>query len=97
MSRKEISRKAVHDLPPDLRKAITSAPAAQQVWEDITPRARNEWICWVTSGKKKKQWGFVSRRRSQNSLVVCADPAAGQGAYIVSNLKRFPNLLAAVQ
>jgi uncharacterized protein YdeI (YjbR/CyaY-like superfamily) len=22
------------------------------VWNDITPLARNEWICWVISGKK---------------------------------------------
>ena len=22
------------------------------MWEDITPLARNEWICWVTSVKK---------------------------------------------
>jgi uncharacterized protein YdeI (YjbR/CyaY-like superfamily) len=42
----------VHTLPPDLRKAINSTPRAQAVWDDITPLARNEWICWVTSGKK---------------------------------------------
>jgi uncharacterized protein YdeI (YjbR/CyaY-like superfamily) len=42
----------VHSMPADLRKAITSVPAAQSVWHDITPLARNEWICWVTSGKK---------------------------------------------
>lgn len=42
----------VHKLPVDLQKAILSAPKARTVWEDITPLARNEWICWVTSGKK---------------------------------------------
>jgi len=42
----------VHEMPDDLRKALTSAPAAKAVWEDITPLARNEWICWVISGKK---------------------------------------------
>jgi len=41
-----------HTLPQDLQKALASAPKAQAVWEDITPLARNEWICWVTSGKK---------------------------------------------
>ncbi len=44
----------VHSMPADLRKALASAPAAQAVWEDITPLARNEWICWVTSGKKSE-------------------------------------------
>ena len=42
----------IHKLPADLREAITSAPAVKDAWEDITPLARNEWICWVTAGKK---------------------------------------------
>ena len=42
----------MHKLPADLRQALTSTPAALAVWEDITSLARNEWICWVTSGKK---------------------------------------------
>jgi uncharacterized protein YdeI (YjbR/CyaY-like superfamily) len=42
----------VHSLPEDLQKAITSSSSAFSVWEDITPLARNEWICWVISGKK---------------------------------------------
>ena len=39
-------------MPADLRKAIVSTPRAKAVWDDITPLARNEWICWVISGKK---------------------------------------------
>ncbi|MCO6433488.1 YdeI/OmpD-associated family protein [Nitrosomonas nitrosa] len=27
-------------------------PEALETWEDITPLARNEWICWVESAKK---------------------------------------------
>ncbi|QQR50013.1 YdeI/OmpD-associated family protein [Candidatus Nomurabacteria bacterium] len=41
-----------HILPVDLRKALASVPKALAVWKNITPLARNEWICWVTSGKK---------------------------------------------
>jgi uncharacterized protein YdeI (YjbR/CyaY-like superfamily) len=52
MSRKEISGGMVHELPPDLKKALTSAPKALATWQDITPLARNEWICWVSSAKK---------------------------------------------
>ncbi|MBI4094651.1 MAG: YdeI/OmpD-associated family protein [Candidatus Liptonbacteria bacterium] len=43
---------AVHSVPADLRRALVSAKAARSAWEDITPLARNEWICWVTSAKK---------------------------------------------
>lgn len=52
MARKEITAGVVHGVPADLRKALTSAPAALAAWEDITPLARNEWICWIESVKK---------------------------------------------
>ena len=42
----------IHRLPSDFQKAIYSTPKAKEVWDDITPLAKNEWICWVTSGKK---------------------------------------------
>ncbi|HEY4505075.1 MAG TPA: YdeI/OmpD-associated family protein [Candidatus Paceibacterota bacterium] len=42
----------LHKLPNDFRKAITTNPKAKATWDDITPLARNEWICWVISGKK---------------------------------------------
>jgi len=44
----------MHKLPIDLERAITSVPKAKAIWKDITPLARNEWICWVTSGKKEE-------------------------------------------
>ncbi len=42
----------VHKFPADLRKAISTDPKALAVWKDITSLARNEWICWIISGKK---------------------------------------------
>src|ERR1700736_917552 len=38
--------------PADLKKTLTSDPQALTAWEDITPLARNEWICWIESAKK---------------------------------------------
>ncbi len=52
MTTKQISGGTIHKLPTDLRDAVTATPKALQTWEDITSLARNEWICWVTSGKK---------------------------------------------
>ncbi len=49
---KRISGGVVHDLPADLRDALTSDPKALALWEDLTPLARNEWICWVISVKR---------------------------------------------
>ena len=54
MTKKEIATGVVHGLPEDLRKAITSDPEALAAWKDITPLARNEWICWVESVKKQE-------------------------------------------
>ncbi|MBI3260851.1 YdeI/OmpD-associated family protein [Candidatus Berkelbacteria bacterium] len=42
----------MHKIPADLRKALTVSPTARALWEDITPLARNEYICWITSAKK---------------------------------------------
>ena len=42
----------VHKFPSDLQKAINSVPKVKALWDDITPLAKNEWICWVTSGAK---------------------------------------------
>jgi len=54
MNKKGISNGVVHKLPEDLRKVLTNSPKALAKWEDITPLARNEWICWVTSVKKEE-------------------------------------------
>jgi uncharacterized protein YdeI (YjbR/CyaY-like superfamily) len=56
----------VHDLPADLEEALTANPKALAAWTDITPLARNEWICWVETCKKAETrakrivWGCES-------------------------------------
>lgn len=52
MTHKNISAGVVHGVPPDLQKNLASSPVALAAWEDITPLARNEWICWTVSVKK---------------------------------------------
>ncbi len=52
MTKKEISGGAVHKMPADLRKALVSVPTALEAWENITPLARNEFICWIEEAKK---------------------------------------------
>ena len=66
LSKKTISGGVVHDLPRDLKKALVSNAKALETWEDITPLARNEWICWIESAKKAEtrtrriEWGCSS-------------------------------------
>ena len=51
---REIAGGVVHDLPNDFRDALLRDSRALSTWEDITPLARNEWICWIESAKKSE-------------------------------------------
>jgi len=68
---KRISGGVVHGLPADLKKALLSDAKALETWEDITPLARNEWICWIQSAKKadtrarRIEWGRSNLKDGQ--------------------------------
>lgn len=51
---KKLSDGVAHTVPNDLKKALLSVIEAQEAWEDITPLARNEWICWIEEAKRPK-------------------------------------------
>ena len=70
MSIKAISSGVAHTLPADLRKALMSDPAALAKWEDVTPLARNEWICWTISVKQAKT-------RREHVKRVCSELKEG--------------------
>ena len=53
MTSQKLADGTVHKLPADFRKAIEFDASAKSLWADITPLARNEWICWVTSAKQE--------------------------------------------
>jgi uncharacterized protein YdeI (YjbR/CyaY-like superfamily) len=54
MQKTHLQSGTVHKIPQDFEEAIIGVPRVHSLWEDITPLARNEWICWVTSGKKEE-------------------------------------------
>src|SRR3954463_2200803 len=57
------------EVPADLRKALaTAAPKAREVWEDITPVARRDWIHWITSAKQAE----TRTRRVKNACSMLA-------------------------
>lgn len=59
-----ISAGVVHDLPDDLRETLQTDSAMLAQWEDITPLARNEWICWIEDAKKAEtRAGRIQRAR----------------------------------
>jgi uncharacterized protein YdeI (YjbR/CyaY-like superfamily) len=70
MAKKTLSAGVVHSVPADLRKALLADSVALAKWEDITPLARNEWICWVISVKK-------AETRKQHIERVCSELKEG--------------------
>ena len=52
MSTKQLPGGPVHELPADLRDGLMVSAAALEAWQDITPLARNEFICWVEDAKQ---------------------------------------------
>ena len=70
MTPKQLSSGVVYTVPADLKKALLSDSAAREKWEDITPLARNEWICWTTSVKKPET-------RAQHVARVCPELKEG--------------------
>jgi len=66
----KLSSGVVHAMPADLGQALLADAAARIKWEDITPLARNEWICWVISVKK-------AETRKQHIDRVCSQLKEG--------------------
>jgi uncharacterized protein YdeI (YjbR/CyaY-like superfamily) len=53
MSSQRVPGGVVHKLPADLRDALIANSTALAAWKDITPLARNEFICWVEDARQE--------------------------------------------
>ena len=51
MSKPKLSGGLVHKLTPDVAKALSASPEIIELWEAITPIARNEFLCWIENAK----------------------------------------------
>ncbi|MCB9806180.1 YdeI/OmpD-associated family protein [Candidatus Nomurabacteria bacterium] len=47
-------KEKLHSTPKDLKNIFDTNSDLKTTWNSLTPLARNEWICWVTSAKKKE-------------------------------------------
>ena len=69
----------MHKLPGDLRDGLMTSQSALEAWKDITPLARNEFICWVEDAKQPKlaNDAFVEHVKSlkKDSAGRAAGPA----------------------
>lgn len=54
VSKNQISTGVVHEVPADLEEALLANYRILELWNSLTPLARNEWICWITTVKKEE-------------------------------------------
>lgn len=79
MTKQKIASGVAHKLPADLRNSLTSAPLALKAWEDITPLARNEWICWVENAKQLETRSRRIKRTSEELIAGKRRPCCWAG------------------
>jgi uncharacterized protein YdeI (YjbR/CyaY-like superfamily) len=53
VSTQQLPGGVVHSLPDDLGETLMGSATALEAWNDITPLARNEFICWVEDAKQQ--------------------------------------------
>ena len=71
MSTTSLLAGTIHNkIPADLRKILEKNAKARATWEDITPLARNEWLCWVES---------ATLNETRNRRIKRADEELAEG------------------
>lgn len=65
---KTLASGTVHKMPNDLRKALLEDAEATRLWNNITPLARNEFICWVENAKLIETRARRVRRTTEELL-----------------------------
>ena len=68
-----------HTIPKDLSTALNSNPKVKKIWNDITPLARNEFICWIISAKKEDTRLHRIKRLSEELLEGKRRPCCWAG------------------
>jgi uncharacterized protein YdeI (YjbR/CyaY-like superfamily) len=71
MIKKIIRSGALHRVPNDLRDLFYLNSDVLELWNDLTPLARNEWICWMTIVKKEET-------RTKHLVQLCEDLRKGK-------------------
>jgi Bacteriocin-protection, YdeI or OmpD-Associated len=69
----------VHQLPDDLRDALFADAAIFDLWQNITPLGRNEFICWVEDAKQQATRQRRIRRTGEELLEGKKRPCCWQG------------------
>ena len=79
MTTQQVATGVVHELPDDLQVALVADAEVLALWTDITPLARNEFICWVEDAKQDKTRQRRIRRTCEELLEGKRRPCCWPG------------------
>lgn len=82
------------DVPEDVQSALADAPDIVEVWDDITPMARWEWVRWIKATKNPStrqrrvevaisKLGAGKRRPCCFDLSACTDPNLSKNGKLI--------------
>jgi uncharacterized protein YdeI (YjbR/CyaY-like superfamily) len=71
MINQQLAAGSLHKIPADIQAVLLANPQLCEAWNNLTPLARNEWICWVTIVKK-------TETRSLHIVRLCEDLLKGK-------------------
>src|SRR5215468_7051890 len=72
----------------NVRKVLSSDATTRAAWKDLTPLARNEWICWVISAERRTTRSRRIQRAVQELKAGNAVPVAGLAARLSRSLRK---------
>lgn len=75
----KVSQGVVHTVPKDLRAVLSESAKVLDAWNDLTPLARNEYICWTISVKKDETRADHVRRVKEDMLAGKRRPCCWPG------------------
>lgn len=74
-----IQKTALHSIPKYVQTFLNTHKNVLEKWNEVTPLARNEWVCWIISAKKSETRIGRIERMHQNLLQGKKRPCCWAG------------------
>ncbi|TDW30770.1 YdeI/OmpD-associated family protein [Cryobacterium psychrophilum] len=82
------------EMPKDFQEALAGAPDVSELWRDITPMARWEWVRWINATKnvqtrqRRVEVGLLKLRSGKRrpccfDLASCTDPELSKNGKLI--------------
>ncbi|MCO5230180.1 MAG: YdeI/OmpD-associated family protein [Chitinophagales bacterium] len=79
MSKIIVEEGVVHTVPEDIKTVLLDNIILLEKWNQLTPLARNEWICWTTIVKQDVTRKEHIKRLSEDILIGKKRPCCWPG------------------